>query len=222
MSLAALVRWLHLYLSMVGFASLFFFSITGLTLNHPDWFGASHESVKEYSGEINREWLGAQDSSDVIATSDSSESSSFDEPGDESESQDEARGVDKLAIAEWLRSQHHLRGTVSEFRADEYECSLSFVGPAYSADVLIDRETARYDVTEISHGFVALINDLHKGRDSGPAWSWVIDITAVLLVISSLTGVWLLLYLKRKRNAGLWTGIIGAVLLLAVYWFAVP
>ena len=50
----------------------------------------------------------------------------------------------------------------------------------------------------------------------------MIDVTAVLLVISSLTGVWLLLYIKRKRASGLWTGVIGTLLLFAVYWWAVP
>ncbi|WP_368411268.1 PepSY-associated TM helix domain-containing protein [Paludisphaera mucosa] len=28
------------------------------------------------------------------------------------------------------------------------------------------------------HGFVAFVNDLHKGRDSGPAWSLVLDASA--------------------------------------------
>lgn len=202
-----MVRWVHLYLSMVGFAALFFFSVTGLTLNHPTWLGASEEHMETVEGEINSEWLGYQELADAI---------------DAEEAPDVEAGVDRLEIAEWLREQHQLRGKVSDFRIDEYECSLSFVGPAYSADVVIDRETAHYDVTIVSHGFVALINDLHKGRDSGAAWSWVIDVTAVLLVISSLTGVWLLLYIKRKRASGLWTGVIGTLLLFAVYWWAVP
>ncbi|MCA9104533.1 MAG: PepSY-associated TM helix domain-containing protein, partial [Planctomycetales bacterium] len=41
-----MVRWVHLYLSMVGFAALFFFSVTGLTLNHPTWLGASEEHME--------------------------------------------------------------------------------------------------------------------------------------------------------------------------------
>ena len=31
-------RWLHIYTSMFGLAAILFFSVTGLTLNHPDWF----------------------------------------------------------------------------------------------------------------------------------------------------------------------------------------
>jgi uncharacterized protein len=33
-----LSRWLHIYLSMASFGILFFFAITGLTLNHVEWF----------------------------------------------------------------------------------------------------------------------------------------------------------------------------------------
>src|SRR2546423_13238103 len=43
--LAALMRWTHIYFSMFGLAALLFFSVTGITVNHPDWFyggGAAH------------------------------------------------------------------------------------------------------------------------------------------------------------------------------------
>jgi hypothetical protein len=31
-------RWIHVYLSMISFISLLFFAVTGLTLNHTEWF----------------------------------------------------------------------------------------------------------------------------------------------------------------------------------------
>ena len=34
-----LSRTLHLYLSLLAFLTLLFFAVTGLTLNHPGWFG---------------------------------------------------------------------------------------------------------------------------------------------------------------------------------------
>jgi hypothetical protein len=39
------MRWLHIYLSMFGLAAVLFFSVTGLTLNHPDWFGEPERRV---------------------------------------------------------------------------------------------------------------------------------------------------------------------------------
>ena len=32
------MRWIHIYLSMFGLAAVLFFGVTGLTLNHPEWF----------------------------------------------------------------------------------------------------------------------------------------------------------------------------------------
>src|SRR4051794_2876788 len=53
---AALMLWLHIYLSMFGLAAVLFFSITGLTLNHPDWFAGAERSV-EAEGRVAPEWL---------------------------------------------------------------------------------------------------------------------------------------------------------------------
>ena len=50
------------------------------------------------------------------------------------------------------------------------DCSVALKSPGYAADVFIDRATGRYELTEAKMGFVAVLNDLHKGRDSGAAW----------------------------------------------------
>ena len=41
-----LSRWLHIYLSMASFGILFFFAVTGLTLNHVDWFTRQQHTVQ--------------------------------------------------------------------------------------------------------------------------------------------------------------------------------
>ena len=51
-------RWLHIYLSMVSFAIVFFFAVTGLTLNHQQWF-AKQQKTAQYQGQIDPKWLGA-------------------------------------------------------------------------------------------------------------------------------------------------------------------
>ena len=43
--IAAVSRWLHVYLSMAGLFVLLFFSATGVTLNHPDWFPSATRTV---------------------------------------------------------------------------------------------------------------------------------------------------------------------------------
>jgi hypothetical protein len=39
-------RWLHIYLSMASFGILFFFAVTGLTLNHVDWFAKEQHTTQ--------------------------------------------------------------------------------------------------------------------------------------------------------------------------------
>lgn len=130
--------------------------------------------------------------------------------------------IAKLEIVEFLRKTYQVKGAVSEFRIDDSEVSVSLKGPAYSCDAFIDRETGKYEVSEIKMGIVAVMNDLHKGRDSGPGWSWIIDISAVFLVVISLSGLILLCFIKKKRVAGLVTGIVGLLICYLIYVIFVP
>ena len=95
--------------------------------------------------------------------------------------------------------------------------SVSFKGPGYAADAFIDRKTGQYDMTETRLGFVAVINDLHKGRDTGAAWAGVIDISAGLMVLVSLTGLVLIFFLQRRLKTGLVALGIGTALCCVVY-----
>ena len=70
--------------------------------------------------------------------------------------------------------------------------TVSFAGPGYSADVFIDRADGRYELTETRTGIWGVMNDLHKGRDTGGAWRWLIDASAVLMILISLTGLFML------------------------------
>jgi len=177
-------RWLHIYLSMVSFAILFFFAATGLTLNHQDWF-ASQQKTAQYKGQLNPKWL--------------------------------AGNVDRLDIVEYLRSHHNITKAVNEFRVDDGQVSLSFKGPGYEATVFIDRPTGTYDVTETKMGLAAVLNDLHKGRDSGKAWSWLIDASAVFMTFVSVSGIVLILFLHKRRFSGLTSASVGALLCYIVY-----
>lgn len=131
------------------------------------------------------------------------------------------KAVDKLAVAEALRARHGLRGWVDDFRVDESECTLAFKGPGSAADVVVQRKTGGYQVTQSIEGPLALVNDLHKGRHTGAVWAWVLDLTASLLALVAFSGVWLLLYVRRRRASGLWIGLAGALVLWALYAVAV-
>src|SRR5262249_29254952 len=123
---------------------------------------------------------------------------------------------------EYLRKTHGVRGALAEFRVDESECLVTFKGPGYAADAFIDRESGRYTLTQTYHGFIAVLNDLHKGRDTGRAWSVIIDLSAALMTIISLTGLGLLFYLKLRRVPGLVVILIGTAIIAAVVLLVVP
>ncbi len=130
--------------------------------------------------------------------------------------------LDKLAIAEQLRATHHLKGRVTEFEVSDFDCMVTFKTAGYVADVFIDRESGTYTMTETASGVVAVLNDLHKGRDSGPGWSWVIDVSAILMILVSVTGLVLLFFLKKQRTPGLAVTLIGTVLLVVAWFVWVP
>jgi len=191
---AKLSRWLHIYLSMVSFAIVLFFSVTGLTLNHPTWLGGDHQVNLKNKGTLKVEWVNNPDTNKIA----------------------------KLEIVEFLRKTYAVKGAVSEFRIDDSEVTVTFKGPAYSCDAFIDREKGTYEISEIKMGIVAIMNDLHKGRDSGKGWSWIIDISAIFLILVSLSGLILLCFIKKKRVAGFITAIIGLIVSYLIYVIFVP
>jgi hypothetical protein len=67
-----------------------------------------------------------------------------------------------------------------------------------------------------------VLNNLHKGRDTGPKWSAVIDITAIGMALVSLTGITLIFFLTKRRTYGLVAIIVGAVACYLAYLVWVP
>lgn len=181
--------------------------MTGITLNHAAWFGMETENPQDFTGTMDSKWL---------------EAGSETSPQDSTDSEPSPRIADRFSVAEHLRQKHRLSGAVAEFLIDETECFVAFKGPGFSAVAFIQRESGECTVTVLRHGVVAVIDDLHKGRDSGAAWSALIDISAVLMTVSSLTGIFLLLYLRRIRFSGLVTAVVGTVLMVAVFVWLVP
>src|SRR5262249_52878217 len=153
----------------------------------PDWFFSGALSSREAEGGVRWQWLHA-----TASTGEGSEAAG-----------DGGRRVAKLEIVERLRWTHSIPGALADFRVDGAGSVCWFKVPGYGADAFIDRQTGHYRLTETYHGFVALINDLHKGRDTGPVWSVLIDVSAVLMTVISLTGLVLLFYLKLRRIPGL-------------------
>ena len=181
-------RWLHIYVSMISFAIVLFFSVTGITLNHPDYFAGEMKETHE-KGQMNKAWVNLTDTAKIA----------------------------KLEMVELLRKQHGIKSPVTEFRMEEQQCAISFRGPGYAADAFVNRADGSYEITLLKAGAIGILNDLHKGRDSGAKWAVLIDVSAILMIVISLTGIILLLYIKRKRISGIAWALIGLVLAYLVY-----
>lgn len=186
-------RRLHIYLSMASFTILLFFAVTGLTLNHAEWFTAGHSSNRHCKGHLEATWVKPPDAA-----------------------------VAKLEIVEGLRREHGIQGALGEFIIDEAQCTISFKGPGYAADISLDRTTGDYVLNESRLGGVAILNDLHKGRDSGHAWSLLIDASALMMSLISLSGLVLLCFFRRRRGTGLAVAISGSLLCYLIYLLLVP
>lgn len=130
-------------------------------------------------------------------------------------------GPDHAAMAAQLRREHGIHGNLTDARDDSDQVTLSLKGAGYTADAFIDRPSGTYQVIETRFGAVAVLNDLHRGAVTGKAWSWVIDASAILLVLVSLTGLCLLFFVYKRRVSGVIVAAIGvAVAVLIAQLFA--
>lgn len=177
---------------MVSFSILLFFAVTGLTLNHQDtWMGGPKST--RLVGHIDPSLVGASAQPDTS----------------------------RDRIVATLRGDHRIKAALSDFRVDDDQVSVSFKGPGYEADAFIDRKSGDYEMNESRFGLIAIVNDLHKGRDTGKAWAGIIDISAVLMVVVSLTGLVLIFFLQKRLMTGLISLAFGTAVCAAVYFFLV-
>ncbi|WP_459614688.1 PepSY-associated TM helix domain-containing protein [Bordetella sp. 2513F-2] len=104
-------------------------------------------------------------------------------------------------LARWLADELGIdaQGRSPEWSPDELYVSLP--RPGGDAWVALDLQSGdvEYEITD--RGWVAYLNDLHKGRHTGTAWSWFLDIFAVACLVFSLTGLVLLKMHAANRSA---------------------
>lgn len=192
-------RVIHIYSSMSLFALMILFCVTGIVLNHTIWLdGGSQEGDKNI---MLPESLKQQ----------------FD---------DQARNfVDPPVneIQQLLKRQFGL-AKPSEINLDEAanEIIFDYKLPAGYATAIVDVGGKSLSLQYRKGNMLNIMSDLHKGRNSGEAWSWVIDISAVLMIIFSLTGMIILLQNKKHRMQACLFAILGLLTPLFIYLLMVP
>ncbi len=128
--------------------------------------------------------------------------------------------VEFLVASEHVRVEHGVKGEVADFGQTETDGSITFKGPGYGAELFFEIPSGDYSLTIQEQGFIGVMNDLHKGRDSSTLWRWVIDISAGLLVLISLTGLGIQFFMRKRRLSALSWAIIGTIVGIILIWLA--
>jgi hypothetical protein len=189
-----LSRMLHAYFSAFAFLALFFFSATGILLNHPEWFEAYQPAEHKVAFALSSAELAAAKSSP-----------------------DRGR-----ALAAAAARHASLPGAYASADIDGREALVRLEGPKGASDLTIDLATGKADGRVTRPNLMALIQDLHRGKNSGAAWRWVIDLSAWLVLVLSLIGYVLFFSLRFRLKTSLILTAVSLAVLIGVAWMFVP
>ncbi len=102
------------------------------------------------------------------------------------------------ALAEWAEAafKTDLRGARPEWADDEVYVPLPRPGGDAWLRIGFDGE-AEFEKTD--RGAISWLNDLHKGRNTGTAWSWFIDLFGAACLVFTITGFLILKFHAANR-----------------------
>ncbi len=163
----------HWISSAICLIAMMLFAITGFTLNHAGDIEA-HPKTSQKTGQI-PDHLRQQLIKEVAQRS---------QKGADAQLPDE--------VVQWLANQHRIdaAGKPAEWTPEEIYLPLPRPGGDAWLRVNLGDGAMEYEKTE--RGVIAYLNDLHKGRNTGKAWSWFLDIFALACLIFCITGLFLL------------------------------
>ncbi|MCV6588915.1 MAG: PepSY-associated TM helix domain-containing protein [Marinobacterium sp.] len=185
-----LIRTLHIYSSMAMLLVMLFFTLTGFTLNHRDWFHGQGDTVEQQL---------------LLPVN----------LADDARWQSDPLQVAEV-IRQWLSTEHGIRAAyVSyEWEADEQLLLIDMKRPGGRSSVELEAGSTTLYLRQQSKGTVALLNDLHMGRYSSLWWRLFIDFSAAVMLLFTLTGLWLVLPQKARRQRLFMASVAGLVVSL--------
>ncbi|MEM5549166.1 PepSY-associated TM helix domain-containing protein [Pseudoalteromonas neustonica] len=191
-------RALHIYLSTALLFLLILFCVSGIVLNHVDWL----------EGDKSNGQLNTPIPTDLL-----------------DKAQQNLTTLPALypEIEAYLAAQYGLTKVKSiEWEKEDALVILDYPLPAGFAFAELDFTSGELNLEYQTGGILSLIGDLHKGRHTGEAWSWVIDISAVLMILFSITGMIILFQNRKKRLVGIWLTVLGVATPAVIYLCWVP
>jgi len=187
--LKTLYRW-HWISSAIALLGMLLFAATGLTLNHAARIEA-HPVVVDRKAQLPTGLLAAQ----APAAGERKHDAPL-----------------PAALADWVAGalRVDVHGRAAEWSSDEIY--LAMPRPGGDAWVRIDRASGEAEFEDTDRGWISYLNDLHKGRNAGTAWSWFIDLFAVACLVFCITG-FLILKMHAANRRSTWP-VIGFGILL--------
>jgi hypothetical protein len=189
MQVYRLTHQLHWISAAVCFAALALFTITGITLNHASAISAKPEitSRETQLPEPLRAALGADVSTEGVPD----------------------------AIGDWVAGEFGIDVDAATAEWSDEELYLSAPGPGRDAWVSIERASGATKFESTDRGWISYFNDLHKGRNTGLAWTLFIDVVAAAVLFFSITGL-ILLQIQARQRKSTWPLVIGGTVLVFV------
>ena len=185
-------RYVHGWLSAFAFLTLLFFSVTGLLLNHPEWF---EPAKTEQTTQL------------ILPESILKSIKQQENPSD--------------AILNYVRQQQNVVGRYQSSEVMDNEVMIRLESPAGATDIWVMADTGETEITQKPASTVSMLNDLHRGKNSGLAWSWLIDISAIIVIALSLVGYILFLSIKTRLVTHLVLTAVSLALIILLIWSAV-
>lgn len=180
--LKTLHQW-HWITSAVCLIGMLLFAITGITLNHATQI-ESQPKVVTRDGDLPPELKAA-----LAPKADAGDAKSNAElPAD---------------LRRWLMDKLSLDVGARPAEWSREEIYLALPRPGGDAWLRIDRTSGSVEYELTDRGWISYLNDLHKGRNSGTAWSWFIDIFAVACLVFCITGLFIL-EMHAAQRASTW------------------
>ena len=170
-------HWISSALCLVG---MLLFAATGFTLNHAAQIDA-HPAVVSRTGTLPPALL--RQVRDAVPASGGKQ----------------AGGPLPAPLAAWMKERWQLDAgrLPAEWSREEVYLSLPRPGGDGWVRLALDDGSVEYETTD--RGWIAYLNDLHKGRNTGAAWSWFIDIFAGAALVFCITGLFILKMHARNR-----------------------
>lgn len=175
--LKTLHEW-HWVSSAICLVGMILFSVTGFTLNHAGQIEAK-PVVTTHNGTVD-DALRARIEQQLPAAKAS-----------------QGKAPLPAELQGWLRKQWDIDTAGREAEWSDDEIYLSLPRPGGDAWLRLSLPEGEVEYERTDRGWLSYFNDLHKGRNTGTAWSWFIDIFAAATLVFSVTGLFIL-----KMHAG--------------------